>query len=162
MDSLDLILDPRNPLEGDASNRTRALTPPLEQPARIALPRRKILWRPQKILWREQKTTQQRKSLLFTKLPPEVRQQIYTYALVFPYQPILPYQPKPHFGNGRADIHIYTLDEKQLIHRRCCAAEGYCTRPCLRNNHTRPEKRPPVKQWGSLNLLALLLTCRQM
>ena len=117
----------------DVPRRKRALTMPLSEPAMI--------------LWRRQKTVGQTMSILLGKLPLEVRELIYTYSLVYPCQ---------HWSiqaEGNDAIHIFLLYPKVLVHRRCRTACGQCTSRCYGKF---------VDRWGSKNLSALLLTCRQM
>lgn len=116
-----------------ASRRKRALTMPLTKPATI--------------FWRRQKSVDQSQSILFRKLPLEVRELIYEYTSYFP----------DRLGVSACrkglDVHIFSHSRK-LFWRRCSSVDGSCTPHCYRKFYG----YSPL----SLNLLAVILTCRRM
>jgi hypothetical protein len=116
-----------------APQRKRSLTIPLSNPARI--------------LWRRQKTTDQSQSILFRKLPLEVRELIYQYTSYFPDQ--------VRSTNGKGlDVHIFSHAGK-LVWRRCLGIDGAaCSSHCYRKFYAHTPR--------SANLLAMVLTCRRM
>ncbi|KAL3486291.1 hypothetical protein BJX62DRAFT_242146 [Aspergillus germanicus] len=117
-----------------APRRKRALTIPLSHPARI--------------LWRRQKTADQSQSILFRKLPLEVRELIYQYTSYFPDR-----VGSTISGMG-LDIHVFSHAGK-LVWRRCSGVDGVgCSGHCYRKFYGHTPR--------SANLLPIVLTCRRI
>ncbi|KAL3458737.1 hypothetical protein BJX64DRAFT_291888 [Aspergillus heterothallicus] len=97
-----------------------------------------------RIFWRRQKSFDQSQCPLFSTLPLEIREVIYEYTSYFPEQ--------PHYRKG-LDIHIFT-HQRKLVWRRCSGIDGSCTVHCYRGFYGNTPR--------SLNLLAVVLTCRRI
>lgn len=130
----------------DAPRRRRTLTLPLSEPTTIPSPR--------------QKTIEQTQSILFIKLPLEIRQLIYTYSLVYSSlrNSLKPGGDAIHLFEGYQAYQnllprIFQGPQKLVVFRRCSNPVGLCR--AHRKTHY-------LTQLGSMDLLALLLTCRQM
>ncbi|KAK2812667.1 hypothetical protein FQN50_001313 [Emmonsiellopsis sp. PD_5] len=77
------------------------------------------LTKPARILWRRQKSLEQTQSVLFKRLPLELREIIYELVFHSPDKPAATYR-------APSDFHIFSHSGK-LVSRRCSSAVGPCS-----------------------------------
>ncbi|KAL2831039.1 hypothetical protein BJY01DRAFT_226792 [Aspergillus pseudoustus] len=117
-----------------APRRKRALTLPLIKPAGI--------------LWWRQKSADQYQSILLSNLPLEVRELIYEHTSYFPDQ------VGSVVAQRGLDVHIFSHAGKLVWRRRSGIDGSGCSSHCYRKFYPHTPR--------SLNLLALVLTCRRI
>lgn len=129
------LFGPQSKDDAPSKSRRRALTAPLDKPARIWLHR--------------QKTHVQTQSSLLYRLPLEVRELIYAYSFGWPDQD----DADLLRGQARQKIHVFANKFGHLSCGACMSVSPECTTRCYKPS-----------RWGQPtgDFLNILLSCRQM